>query len=244
MTPDFATTRDTLFGGRLVLEQPARRRGYRVNIDALFLAAFAAAGRAFPARHAVDLGAGVGGVGLSLLHLGAVRRLTMLEVDPDLAALAGANTEANGWGAEVDVVCHDLGRPLPVTLRACADVVLANPPYVPPGRGRAPASVRARARMGSLEIFVQAARVIAGRRARVCFVYPSIELTTLVTTFRGQGLEPKRLRFVHAGPEEPARVALVEAVAGKPGGLLIEPPLMETDRAKARSAEVEALLAR
>lgn len=244
MTPDFSTTRDTLFGGRLVLEQPARQRGYRVNVDALLLAAFAAAGRAFPARHAVDLGSGVGGVGLSLLHLRAARHLTMLELDPRLVELAAKNARANGWDASVDVHCHDLGRALPTALHAIADVVVANPPYVPPGRGRAPASVRAPARMGSLETFVHAARVVAGRRARVCFVYPAIELTTLMATFREHGLEPKRLRFVHAGPDEPARVALVEAVAGKPGGLGVEPPLLETDRDRARSAEVSALLAR
>src|SRR5262245_55763877 len=60
-------TQDALFDGALTLFQPAR--GYRVNIDALLLAAFAARGRR--ARRAIDLGAGVGAVGLSLLYLRA-----------------------------------------------------------------------------------------------------------------------------------------------------------------------------
>jgi tRNA1(Val) A37 N6-methylase TrmN6 len=40
-------------------------------------------------------------------------------------------------------------------------------------------------------------------------------------------LVPKRLRFVHARNDEPARLALVELRAARPGGLVIEPPLVE-----------------
>src|SRR5579871_1698704 len=83
-------TQDALFGGSVVLFQPPRGAGYRTNVDALLLAAFAAAptpGNAalvVPARAgdrgvrqpplrprsapvAFDLGAGVGAVGLALL---------------------------------------------------------------------------------------------------------------------------------------------------------------------------------
>ncbi|HEY3668042.1 MAG TPA: hypothetical protein VGL19_18695, partial [Polyangiaceae bacterium] len=62
-----ATTSDSLYGGAVSLRQPAR--GYRVNVDAILLAAFAAQGRR--AKLALDLGAGVGSVALGLHHLGA-----------------------------------------------------------------------------------------------------------------------------------------------------------------------------
>jgi tRNA1(Val) A37 N6-methylase TrmN6 len=67
----------------------------------------------------------------------------------------------------------------------------------------------------------------------VCFVYPAIEATTLLLELRKRGLEPKRLRAVHGAPRrgiDRARIVLVEAVAGKPGGLVIEPPYFETKR--------------
>jgi tRNA1Val (adenine37-N6)-methyltransferase len=236
-------THDTLFGGRVALAQPPRGGAYRVNVDAVLLAAFAAgalvsdtrARRVRSARAAFDLGAGVGAVGLSLIHLGAAEHVTMLEVDASLAKLAESNAAANGWAARIEVVRADVSvlADLPA---GAADLIVCNPPYVEPGRGRAPAPSRARARSGPLSVFLDAARRLAGRRARVCLVYPALETTTLLGELRTRGLEPKRLRAVHGRPEDRARVVLVECCAGRPGGLAIEPPLVET------SADGPALL--
>lgn len=226
-----STTDDTLFGGRVALAQPAKGRGYRVNVDAVLLGAFAAGALGTTstrrARAAFDLGAGVGGVGLSLVHLGAADHVTMVEIDPALAKLAEANAHANGWSERIRVVRADVSDGAAVPAGA-ADLVVCNPPYVEPGRGRPPAPSRARARSGSLAGFLDAARRLAGRRARVCVVYPAIEATTLLVELRARGLEPKRLRAVHGRAGEKARVVLVDCAAGKPGGLVIEPPLVET----------------
>ena len=243
------TTDDRLFAGTLGLRQPARRAGYSVNVDAILLAAFAARVLATGerplatarARHAVDLGAGVGAIGLTLLHLAAATRVTMVENDALLARLALENADANGWSARVDVVPDDI-RAAMKALSSKADLVVCNPPYVPPGRGRAPAARVRSAKYGELGAFVEAARRIAGGRARACFVYPAIEATALLTALRANGLEPKRLRAVHGRSGDPARVVLVEAVPGKAGGLAIEPPLVETAHGGARTAEIAALL--
>ena len=231
------TTKDTLFGGQVVLGQPARGGGYRVNVDAVLLAAFAAgadargggaaARRPRRARAAFDLGAGVGAVGLSLLHLGVADHVTMVEVDTALAKLAESNAVANGWAERIVVLRADVSD-LACLPAGAADLIVCNPPYVEPGRGRAPAPARARARSGPLHVFLDAARRLAGRRARVFFVYPAIETTTLLIEMRARGLEPKRLRAVHGRAHDKARVVLVECVAGRPGGLVLEPPLVET----------------
>lgn len=228
------TTEDTLFGGAVALAQPARGGGYRVNVDAILLASFAGGvlgetRSVRRARAAFDLGAGVGAVGLSLLHLEAAERVTMIEVDAALARLASKNARANGWESRIDVIRADVSDRDSVPAGA-ADLVVCNPPYVAPGRGRVPAAAHARARSGPLGAFLDAARRLAGRRARVCFVYPAIEATTLLTELRQRGLEPKRLRAVHGAPRRGggrARIVLVEAVAGRPGGLAIEPPYFE-----------------
>jgi hypothetical protein len=124
-----------------------------------------------------------------------------------------------------------------------ASLVVCNPPYVEPGRGRAASHPsRARARSGELDAFDAAACTLAGRRAHACFVYPARELTTLLAAFRRAGLEPKRMRAVRAHAESAARVVLVESVRGKPGGLVIEPDLIER-RDAGYSPELEALLA-
>ena len=241
------TTQDALFGGSVVLFQPLRGAGYRTNVDALLLAGFAAS-RAIaqtsptrPAALAFDLGAGVGAVGLSLIRLGAARRIVLVEIDEQPAAMARRNLDANGWTELGEVVRGDV-RDIARSRRGQASLVVCNPPYVPIGHGRVPAA-QARARSGRLDTFVEAARQLAGRNARVCFVYPAHDLSLLLSTLSAEGLHAKRLRFVHARPESPARIALVEAVAGKAGGLHVVPPLVERGP-RGYTPEMQALLAR
>jgi tRNA1Val (adenine37-N6)-methyltransferase len=233
-------TQDALFGGSVVLFQPPRGAGYRTNVDALLLAAFASAlPRTAPV--AFDLGAGVGAVGLALLRFGAARRVVFVEIDELTAAMARRNLDANGWTGRGEVVRGDVGD-VARSRRGEANLVVCNPPYIAPGRGRVPAA-EARARSGDLGIFVEAARQLAGRAARVCFVYPASELRSLMETLAAEGLHCKRMRFVHASPATAARVVLVEAKAGKPGGLHVLPPLVERS-ARGYTPEMETLLAR
>jgi tRNA1(Val) A37 N6-methylase TrmN6 len=119
-----APTEDALLGGRVRLLQPAR--GYRVAIDAVLLAAAidAAAG-----ARVLDLGAGVGAVGLCLAARVPGCTVTGIEVQPALARLAERNATLNGMNERVRTILHDLARPLPSDLGSF-DHVATNPPYL------------------------------------------------------------------------------------------------------------------
>jgi tRNA1Val (adenine37-N6)-methyltransferase len=240
-TPDIRPS-DALFDGRLALHQ-LPRGSYRTNVDALLLAAFAAEAHGEnPARVVYDLGAGVGAVGLSLLFFERATRVVFVEIDAKAAALSAENISANGWSARAEAITADV-RDVALTRNAVADLVVCNPPFFAPGRGRpAQTPSRAVARGGELAHFVMAARTLLGRRGRACFVYPALELVTLATTLRAAGLEPKRARFVHATSAAAARIVLVEAVAGKAGGLRIAPPVVERS-GSGYSQELATLLA-
>src|SRR3954462_10730022 len=83
-------TEDAILGGRLRLKQPAL--GHRFGHDAILLAA------ACPARageQVVDLGAGVGAAGLALAARVDGCIVTLVEIDPALAALAAENAQRN-----------------------------------------------------------------------------------------------------------------------------------------------------
>jgi tRNA1Val (adenine37-N6)-methyltransferase len=250
----FEATQDALFGGSLVLFQPLRGAGYRTNVDALLLAWFAAMPAAIstqadrptlravhpPASTAFDLGAGVGAVGLALLRFGAARRIVFVEIDEQPAAMARRNLDVNGWADCGEVVRGDV-RDVARSRRGEASLVVCNPPYTSPGRGQVRAA-EATARCGELAGFVHAARQVAGKRARVCFVYRAQELGALLANLADEGLHAKRIRFVHGTADAPARVVLVEALAGRPGGLAVLPPLIERD-AHGYTREMESLLA-
>jgi tRNA1Val (adenine37-N6)-methyltransferase len=230
-------TTDTLFDGALVLSQP--KNGYRTNVDALLLAAFAAHGRA--ARLAIDLGAGIGAIGLALAHVGAASNIVLVERDPALAALARANLVRNRSAGSAEA--RDLERQgLPPELTQRADLVVCNPPFYPPASGTP--STRSRgARNGELAPFVRAARqALAGPRARAVFCYPCAALAELFACARDARLVPKRLRFVHARADAPARLVLAELRLAKPGGLVVEPPLVEWRRGRTRTPELARIV--
>jgi tRNA1(Val) A37 N6-methylase TrmN6 len=117
-------TEDTLLGGRVRLLQP--RRGYRVAVDAVLLAAAVDAG---PDMHVLDLGAGVGAVGLCITHRVPHCHVVGIELQPELALLAERNAALNSVSDRVRTIVHDLARPLPQALGKF-DHVATNPPYL------------------------------------------------------------------------------------------------------------------
>jgi len=117
-------TEDALLGGRVRLLQPGR--GYRVAIDAVLLAA---AIEARPGDRVLDLGAGVGSVGLCLAARVPGCTIAGIELQPALAALAERNAALNGVGERVQTRVHDLALPLPDEFGPF-DHVATNPPYL------------------------------------------------------------------------------------------------------------------
>jgi tRNA1(Val) A37 N6-methylase TrmN6 len=234
-----ATTTDTLYDGAVHLRQPAI--GYRVNVDALILAAFAARGRR--ADLAVDLGSGVGSVALGLHHLGAAARFALVEREAVLLDLADENARSARMTSE-SFAC-DLQEGLPEALHQAAELVVSNPPFFDPDNSRQSLQPeKMRARFGALGPFVAAAgAALQGARSRAAFVYPARELSHFLACAEGVKLIPKSLRLVHADAGSPARVALIELRRAKPGGLVILPPLFEWSDKGVRSPELTRILA-
>ncbi len=122
-------------GGRLQLAQD--ERGHRVGLDAALLAAAtpnAASGLI------LDLGAGVGAVGLSAALHAPKARIGLVEIAPEAAALARENIRLNRLEERARVYEADFTHA--ANRRACglvdeeAEVVLTNPPHHAPGSVR------------------------------------------------------------------------------------------------------------
>ncbi len=235
-----SVTRDALLRGRVVYEQPAQ--GYRVAVEAPLLAAFAISGRTRPFRACADLGAGCGAIGLMLVVTGWAARATLVEIDPTHAALARSNVVTNACEDRVQVAEVSVAR-VPLV---SADLVIANPPWFETDQGGvSPAPSRARARAfveGSLEGFVRAARKCLGRDGRLVVSFPASRFAEVLEICGARGLPVKRARFVHPRPLREAQVVFAEAKPGRPGGLVIEPPLFVRESGEAYSVEAEAAL--
>ncbi|WP_395017298.1 tRNA1(Val) (adenine(37)-N6)-methyltransferase [Dongia sp.] len=115
---------DSLLDGRVEVAQPAD--GYRVAVDAVLLAA---AVDAPEGGSVLDLGCGVGSVGLCLAWRRPDLRVTGLDREPVFAACARANAARNGMAARLVIFEADLRAPLPQKF----DQVAMNPPYLKAG---------------------------------------------------------------------------------------------------------------
>jgi tRNA1(Val) A37 N6-methylase TrmN6 len=124
-----AITRDALLGGRIVFDQPAQ--GYRAAIDPVMLAA--ALPQSFRGRIA-DLGCGAGAASLCAAHRLPDAAIVGIERDPLMAGLARQNVAHNRFGGRVEIVTADI-QALPQSCASASfDAVIANPPYLEPGR--------------------------------------------------------------------------------------------------------------
>jgi tRNA1Val (adenine37-N6)-methyltransferase len=163
-----------------------------------------------------------------MLRAGTAAHVTFVEIDDEAAQCCSQNLTENRIETQSRLLASDVMR-VAEENRGAADLVVCNPPYVPLGAGRTPPEPRrAKARQGDLAHFISAARLLLGKRARACFVYPAHNLTGILALFRDAGLEPKRLRAVHAKQNAPARIVMIEAQAAKAGGLVIDAPLIES----------------
>ncbi len=173
-----------------------------------------------------------------MLARGHASRAALVERDEASCAFAKKNIEVNA--ARAEIFCGDV-LDVARAHRGVADAVVCNPPYFEKGTARERVA-HASARVGELERFVAATRAVLGRRGRAYFVYPAHSSTRLFRCFQSHGLEPKRARFVHADIASRARAVLVMASAGKPGGLVVDPPLLERDARGAYTEEMSRAL--
>ena len=234
---------DAVLGGRLRLRQP--KRGHRVGHDAILLAA------AVPARAGeavVDLGAGVGAAGLALaVRVGGIK-LTLVELAPQLAALAAENARLNGLSAQVAA----LDVAAPARAFAAAGLrpeqtarVLMNPPFNDPARQRASPDRGRRLAHVALR-----ATLVAWTKTAARLLRPRGTLT-LIWRADGLGdvLEALKPAFgaatvlpIYAKPDESAIRVLVRATKASRAPLQLLPGLVLHDPAGRATVAANAIL--
>jgi tRNA1(Val) A37 N6-methylase TrmN6 len=240
-----AVTEDAILDGRLRLRQP--KRGHRVGHDAILLAA------ACPARAgdtAVDLGAGVGAAGLALAARIADMTVTLVEIDPKLAALAAENASLNRMETRVRAVALDVTAPARAFAAAGLGAdsvahVLMNPPFNDPQRQRSsPDAGRALAHTAPRALLVSwiktAARLLRPR-GTLTLIWRADGLadvlTALAPAFGAVAVTP-----VHPAPDKPAIRALVNATKASRAPLALRPPILLADGSGRPTTMAEAIL--
>jgi tRNA1(Val) A37 N6-methylase TrmN6 len=183
------------------------RAGHRFSADDL-LTAWAAVRAQPEARRVLDLGAGLGSVGLlTLWKLSAAAHLTMVEVQAISHALACRTVVYNGLTARVTLHRQDL-RDWP---GGSFDLITASPPYIPVGQGvqpQHPQKAVARFELhGDVFDYCQAAARSLSAAGVLCFCYAADDARP-EPAIAGAGLTLVQKQPVYFRASLPPRMAL------------------------------------
>jgi tRNA1(Val) A37 N6-methylase TrmN6 len=239
-------TEDRWLGGRLMLLQP--KRGHRVGTDAALLVA--AAGDALQGR-IVDVGTGVGAVGLALAERAPLATVDLVELDPELARLAEDNAARNGLQGRTRVLQLDALNPKErreAGLSESANCVVTNPPFfdaktvrASPDKGKARAHILPRAEAGAaLADWIQASLAILAPGGRFVMIHRPDALALILAAI-GSRLGALALLPVHPTIGASAHRLLVSGVKGSKAPLRLAPGLVLHGADGRLTAEADAI---
>jgi tRNA1Val (adenine37-N6)-methyltransferase len=228
-------TLDSFYHGQVRLIQ--KKMGYRFSVDAPLLADFI---ETRPGETLLELGAGNGVIFL-LLSRRPFLRITALEIQPGLAALARRNVLLNGLAGRIIVLEEDLKAYKP---GEAFDVVFSNPPYIRKKGGHLSLSAEKSAAKHEIhcDIFdiMQAASRALKRSGRCYIVYPAARRPDFDRAREAGGLKTRKFRLVHSRAGEAPRWLLAECdfSAVEPSEL---PPLFVYGEGGAYTPEMERI---
>lgn len=232
-----------LLGGRLKLLQAPT--GHRIGTDAILLAA---ATPSLDHGLIVDLGCGVGAVGLIAALARPGCDVQLVDNDPGALALAAQNIALNGLSNRVATINADIlsppGKGSDPLAAGDASLILTNPPYgaakrmrISPDRARAAAHVMPQ---GGLAAWLARAAQLLKPKGALVLIHRADALAealaALTPHFGGIVIRPVQPRV-----GAPATRILVKAIKDGRAPLTIQPPLILHQADGAFTAEAEAI---
>ena len=220
-----------------------RAAGHRHSVDDVLTASYALREAADPDR-VLDLGTGIGGVGLLALWGLPRARLVCIEAQPISHRLLLANIDGNELGARVDPLLGDL-RDLASPARF--PLVTGSPPYFPLGTGIVPADPqKAHARFelrGDVADYARAAARHLTDDGVFVFCFPTAQRDRALAAARGAGLAATSYRDV-IPRRTLAPLFTLFACRRRAAGCTVEPPFVVREATGELTADMQAVRAR
>lgn len=213
---------EDLQNGFHIIQNPAF---FAFGTDAVLLAHFA---QMKPGEKAADFGTGCGIIPILLCARVPDIRITGIEVQPELCAMARRSVALNNLGAQIGIVCSDIKNAKSI-VGTGLDMVVTNPPYEKADSGKPHASVHVgiakREMLCTLDDVVESASAALRTGGRLSMIYRTERFAELMETLRKHQLEPKLIQLVAAQADKPPGFVLIEARKGARAGVKLLPQL-------------------
>ncbi len=225
-----------LLDGRVRHDQP--EAGHRTGIEPVLLAASISAR---PGERVLEGGTGSGAALLCLAHRVPGIVGLGLEIDPAIAALAGANAAANKLDT-LDFLATDL-----TTWRTgvCFDHAMSNPPWHAPATTASPDSGKDRAKRAVPGLFAAWAAALARplrHRGTLTLVIAAAHADMALAAIGAAGCGSLALLPLWPRAGNPARLVLVRGVKGGRGPFRLLPGLVLHERDGGFTSEAQSIL--
>ena len=200
-----------------------KKKGFCFGMDAVLLSGFA---QVKEGEVAVDLGTGTGIIPILLEAKTKGKHFTGLEIQEEVAEMAGRSVRLNQLENRVDIVRGDIKEASRLFGKASFDVVTSNPPYMNDNHGlKNPELPKAIARhevFCTLDDVCREASLLLKSGGRFYMVHRP-QIITALKTYK---LEPKRMKLVHPFVDKEANMVLIEAVRGGRSMMKVEAPII------------------
>ena len=200
-----------------------RTDGLTFGTDALLLAGYING----KYKSGVEIGGGSGIISMLLLTREKVGSVNCIEVQEEYAELIRRNAELNSLSKRLTAISADVREYKPG--EEC-DLVFTNPPYMKSTSGahneRTAKTVARHEIFGDIRDFCHSGARLLRFGGTFAVVYRPDRLIDLIAAMRGEGVEPKRMTFVHADADAEPSMVLIEGKRGGKCGLLLTKPLI------------------
>lgn len=228
---DVQETSDAFLGGAVQATQP--QQGYRAGLDAVLLAAAVPRPKAGQTLRLLDVGAGVGVVGLCVAARLPAAHVTFVERCDALCRFADNNIAANGLQERACIVQQDILAPRQTSHPQLADnsfdVAVSNPPYYDATRHRrSPSDLKADSHsmpVGGLDRWLRFMARLTRPGGRAIIVHRADQLPDLLSAMTSR-FGDIVLQPLHPRLGQPASRVMLTGVRGSRAPMRLSPGLV------------------
>lgn len=177
----------------------------------------------------VELGIGSGVISFLALTKEKCHHVYGFEVQERIFDIAKRNARLNLLDDRFFPICKDLRQVSSADTNGEVDFVFSNPPYMKASSGKLNENecktISRHEMFGKIDDFCACAKRLLKHGGDFYVVYRPDRLSDLIYAMKINGLEPKRLTFIHANTTTPPSLLLIQAKKGGHSGLVIDKPI-------------------